>query len=101
MVCPLQDGKDAVADDLESQGIGERKVNYRLHDWLISRQRYWGCPIPIIYCDTCGIVPVPVRDLPVMLPDDAEFLPTGVISSQIPRWFSAHDLFQMRRTSPA
>ena len=74
---PSQDGKDAVADDLESRGIGERKVNYRLYDWLISRQRYWGCPIPIIYCDTCGIVPVPARDLPVMLPDDAEFLPTG------------------------
>jgi leucyl-tRNA synthetase len=74
---PSQDGKDAVADDLESRGIGERKVNYRLHDWLISRQRYWGCPIPIIYCDTCGTVPVPERDLPVMLPDDAEFLPTG------------------------
>ncbi|MCY3870557.1 MAG: leucine--tRNA ligase [Gemmatimonadetes bacterium] len=72
-----QDGKDAVADDLESRGIGERKVNYRLHDWLISRQRYWGCPIPIIYCDTCGIIPVPEHDLPVMLPDDAEFLPTG------------------------
>ncbi len=74
---PSQDGKDAVADDLESRGIGKRKVNYRLHDWLISRQRYWGCPIPIIYCDTCGTVPVPERDLPVMLPDDAEFLPTG------------------------
>ena len=72
-----QDGKDAVADDLESRGIGEQKVNYRLHDWLISRQRYWGCPIPIIYCDTCGIIPVPEHDLPVMLPDDAEFLPTG------------------------
>ncbi len=72
-----EDGKDAVANDLESRDIGERKVNYRLHDWLISRQRYWGCPIPIIYCDTCGIVPVPVHDLPVVLPDDAEFLPTG------------------------
>ena len=70
-------GWKAVADDLESRGIGERKVNYRLHDWLISRQRYWGCPIPIIHCHVCGVVPVPDSDLPVMLPDDAEFLPTG------------------------
>lgn len=70
-------GWKAVADDLESSGIGERKVNYRLHDWLISRQRYWGCPIPIVHCQVCGAVPVQDSDLPVMLPDDAEFLPTG------------------------
>ena len=74
---PSEAAKNAVAEDLEDREIGERKVNYRLHDWLISRQRYWGCPIPIIYCAECGVVPVPERDLPVTLPEDAEFLPTG------------------------
>jgi leucyl-tRNA synthetase len=66
-----------IADYMEEHGIGKRKVYYRLHDWLISRQRYWGAPIPIIYCPQCGTVPVPEEDLPVLLPEDAEFLPTG------------------------
>ncbi len=66
-----------VTEWLEEQGMGEFAVNYRLHDWLISRQRYWGAPIPIIYCERCGTVPVPEEDLPVLLPDDVDFIPTG------------------------
>jgi len=62
---------------LEGQGIGEGKINYRLRDWLLSRQRFWGCPIPIVYCDDCGIQPVPLEQLPVLAPDDVEFEPTG------------------------
>jgi leucyl-tRNA synthetase len=71
------DGKEAIADWLVERGVGRRKVNYRLRDWLISRQRYWGTPIPIIYCLKCGAVPVPEEQLPVKLPEDAEFKPTG------------------------
>ena len=74
---PSEKGIEAVSIYLEKQGWGRRTVSYRLRDWLISRQRYWGAPIPMIYCDTCGIVPVPEKDLPVLLPEDAEFKPTG------------------------
>ncbi len=74
---PSSEGWQKIADDMVAHGIGEQKINYRLHDWLISRQRYWGTPIPIIYCKTCGTVPVSYGDLPVILPEDAEFRPTG------------------------
>ena len=69
--------KAAAIDWLVEEGAGERKVNFRLRDWLLSRQRFWGCPIPVVYCDTDGIVPVPLDQLPVVAPDDVEFTPTG------------------------
>ncbi len=74
---PSERGKDAIADAIEQNGWGERVVTYHLRDWLISRQRYWGTPIPVIYCDDCGAVPVPYEDLPVELPSDAKFQPSG------------------------
>jgi leucyl-tRNA synthetase len=69
--------KQAIIDHLAADGLGKPTVNYRLRDWNISRQRYWGAPIPVIYCDACGIVPVPVQDLPVELPLDVKVNPDG------------------------
>ncbi|WP_368489615.1 leucine--tRNA ligase [Clostridium sp. BJN0013] len=71
------EGKEAVTKELESIGLGSGKTNYRLRDWLVSRQRYWGTPIPIIYCKKCGTVPVPESDLPVELPYNVQFSPDG------------------------
>ncbi|AGY76588.1 leucine--tRNA ligase [Clostridium autoethanogenum] len=72
-----KEGKEAVTKKLESMGLGSGKVNYRLRDWLISRQRYWGTPIPMVYCEKCGTVPVPEDQLPVELPYNVEFSPDG------------------------
>ena len=78
--------KDAVAERMEADSTGRRMVNYRLRDWGISRQRYWGCPIPVIHCQGCGIVPVPEPDLPVLLPDDVAFDVPGNPLDHHPTW---------------
>ncbi len=69
--------KERAMDWLADRDLGGRTVNFRLRDWLVSRQRFWGCPIPVVYCDTDGVVPVPLDELPVLAPDDVEFTPTG------------------------
>lgn len=74
---PNSEAMERIADYMEQEGIGKRTVRYRLRDWLISRQRYWGTPIPVIYCDKCGLKPVPESDLPVVLPKVEQFKPTG------------------------
>ena len=82
----VPDAKEAMAVFLESRGRGARQVNFRLRDWGVSRQRYWGCPIPVIHCRECGIVPVPKQDLPVILPDDVEFSAPGNPLDHHPSW---------------
>jgi leucyl-tRNA synthetase len=91
----VADAKEEVARRLESEmrgnrPAGERKVNFRLRDWGISRQRYWGCPIPMLHCKKCGVVPVPRDELPVTLPDDVSFEHPGNPLDRHPTWRSVH-----------
>ena len=79
---------DAISTALERKSLGKRTVNYRLRDWLVSRQRYWGCPIPIIHCDNCGPVPVPDEDLPVTLPENVSIDGSGSPLSKMPDWYN-------------
>jgi leucyl-tRNA synthetase len=82
----VESAKAEVARRLEAAGAGQRTVHYRLRDWLVSRQRYWGCPIPVIHCPSCGIVPVAAADLPVALPDDVRFDQPGNPLEHHPTW---------------
>ena len=84
----IQAAKVAAMDKISERSLGEKTINFRLRDWGVSRQRYWGCPIPVIHCDTCGVVPVPESDLPVRLPDDVGFDKPGNPLVHHPTWSS-------------
>lgn len=82
----VDDAKEEVAQRLGKRGMGDKKTTFRLRDWGVSRQRYWGCPIPVIHCEKCGVVPVPEQDLPVRLPDDVSFDKPGNPLDHHPSW---------------
>ncbi|MGC0372012.1 MAG: hypothetical protein DGJ47_000716 [Rickettsiaceae bacterium] len=82
----VADARSVVIDKFEELGIGQREVNYRLRDWGVSRQRYWGCPIPVIHCSSCGVLPVPEKDLPVELPKDVDLTKAGNPLDNHPTW---------------
>ena len=86
----FQQAFSTIADRLEAEGKGKRSVNFRLRDWGVSRQRYWGAPIPIINCDSCGAVAVPAEDLPVVLPTDIKFVGEGSPLKQMPEFYQTH-----------
>ncbi len=86
---PADEGKTAIVESLREQGKASPAVSYRLRDWSFSRQRYWGCPIPIVYCDDCGIVPVPDDELPLLLPEVEDYRPKGVRAARLQRGVAA------------
>ena len=96
-----REGITAVTDYAAAKGFGRAKVNYKLKDWSISRQRYWGCPIPIIHCPQCGVVPVPERDLPVVLPKVENFAPQGTVAFGRCAGIYECGMSNLRKTGPA